>query len=55
MPGFILEVRVTTASVGLMQPCCGTLPIALWAEGDIVVEAGSRIGQHLQVGVAVDR
>ena len=55
MPGFILQMRVTTASIGLMQPGCRTLPIALWAEGDIVVEAGSRIGQHLQVGVAVNR
>src|ERR1700720_1802672 len=55
MPGFIFQVRVAAATTGLMQRGGGTTPVGLWMVSDIVGEAGSWIGQHLQVSFAVDR
>src|SRR5271154_2499155 len=55
MPRFILEMRVATAASRLMQPCGWTLPAPLCMVSDIVIEARSWVGEHVQVGIAVNR
>src|SRR5664280_2670914 len=55
MPGFVLKVRIAAATGNLMQPGGGTPPVTLRMIGHVVAEARTRIGEHLQVGAAVNR
>ena len=55
MPGFILEVRIATATGSLMELGRRTRPVSSRAVSNIIAKARARIGEHIEIDIAVNR
>src|ERR1700733_4864465 len=55
MPGFVLQMWISTTATGLMQRSRRTFPATFCTVSNIVAEARPRVSEHLQVAVAINR